>query len=138
MFRGKIWRKNKRAKGAKNMERWQKKISQYLIFFQKEKEAQEEQERKEKEEKEKAEKKKTENAKPNPQGKKPAEDPKTKVQETKAESSAPKEEAVTKSSPQPSVLSGINKQSLVISMTPSNVSGEGEILTVEVKDKKAA
>ncbi|XP_058031081.1 cyclic nucleotide-gated cation channel beta-3 [Ahaetulla prasina] len=104
----------------------------------KEKEAEEEKKKKEKEEKEKAEKKKTENVKPNPQGKKPSEEPKTKVQETKAEASAPKEEAVTKPSPQPSVLSGINKQSLVISMTPSPVSGEGEILTVEVKDKKEA
>nr|AWC68125.1 cyclic nucleotide gated channel beta subunit 3 [Cemophora coccinea] len=102
----------------------------------KEKEAQEEQAKKEKEEKEKAEKKKRENVKPNPQGKKPAEEPKTKVQETKAEASAPKEEAVTKPSPQPFVLSGINKQSLVISMTPSSIAGEGEILTVEVKEKK--
>ncbi|XP_070798251.1 cyclic nucleotide-gated channel beta-3 [Pituophis catenifer annectens] len=102
----------------------------------KEKEAQEEQAKKEKEEKEKAEKKKRENVKPNPQGKKPAEEPKTKVQETKAEASAPKEEAVTKPSPQPLVLSGINKESLVISMTPSPIAGEGEILTVEVKEKK--
>nr|AWC68126.1 cyclic nucleotide gated channel beta subunit 3 [Hypsiglena torquata] len=104
----------------------------------KEKEAQEEQAKKEKEEKEKAEKKKTENVKPDPQEKKPDEETKTKVQETKAESSAPKEEAVTKHSPQPLLLSDINKESLVISMTPSDVSGEGEILTVEVKEKKAA
>ncbi|XP_026561671.1 cyclic nucleotide-gated cation channel beta-3 [Pseudonaja textilis] len=103
----------------------------------KEKEEQEEQAKKENEEKEKTEKNKTKNIKPNPQEKKPAEEPKTKVQETKAESIAPKEEAVTKPPPQPSVLSGISKQSLVISMTPSNESGEGDILTVEVKDKKA-
>ncbi|KAM3841847.1 cyclic nucleotide-gated channel beta-3 [Vipera latastei] len=103
----------------------------------KEIEAKEEQAKKENEEKEKAEKKKTENVKPSLQEKKPAQEPKIKVQETKAESSAPKEEAITQSSPQTSLLKGINKDSLVISMTPSNVSGEGEILTVEVKDKKA-
>ncbi|XP_039201379.1 cyclic nucleotide-gated cation channel beta-3 isoform X3 [Crotalus tigris] len=96
-----------------------------------------EQAKKENEEKEKAEKKKTENVKPSLQEKKPTQELMIKIQETKAESSAPKEEAVTQSSPQPSLLKGINKQSLVISMTPSNVSGEGEILTVEVKDKKA-
>lgn len=107
------------------------------LFIQKEIEAKKEQEKKENEEKEKAEKKKTENVKPSLQEKKPAQEPKIKVQETKAESSAPKEEAITQSSPQTSLLKGINKESLVISMTPSNVSGEGEILTVEVKDKKA-
>ncbi|KAM6458342.1 cyclic nucleotide-gated channel beta-3 [Liasis olivaceus] len=81
------------------------------------------------------------------QGKKPAQELKTKVPETQAESHAPKEEAVAYIRPQPSplprpplaqMLRGITNQALVISMVPSVVSGEGDILTVEVKEKKLA
>uniref|UniRef100_G1KJT5 Cyclic nucleotide gated channel subunit beta 3 n=1 Tax=Anolis carolinensis TaxID=28377 RepID=G1KJT5_ANOCA len=40
------------------------------------------------------------------------------------------------SPPKPSLLRGITDQSLIITMGPSTVPGEGEILTVEVKEKK--
>ncbi|XP_063153330.1 cyclic nucleotide-gated cation channel beta-3 [Candoia aspera] len=110
---------------------------------QNENEAKEDQAKKENEGREKAGKRGKVSFKPNLQGKQMAQELKTKVPETQAESYAPKDEAVASSRPQPSprpplarMLRGITNQNLVISMAPSVVSGEGDILTVEIKEKK--
>ncbi|XP_072855192.2 cyclic nucleotide-gated channel beta-3 isoform X1 [Pogona vitticeps] len=120
-----------------------------------------EQEKAEEEKKKKTAKGQKENGKATVQAKPVKENvvpaPVREAPDTKAEPPAPKEEAGVKSQPQPSsplpvsapppppppsprptLLRGITNQSLIISMTPSTTPGEGEILTVEVKEKKQA
>ncbi|XP_066480498.1 cyclic nucleotide-gated channel beta-3 [Tiliqua scincoides] len=117
---------------------------------QQEKKEKEEQEKKEKEqEREEKEKKLKANAKLQT---KPAEHVKAQAVEAKAppgqatEPPVPKEEPPVNEQPppplpsppwpKPVLLRGITNQSLIISMTPSPVAGEGELLTVEVKEEK--
>ncbi|XP_067409614.1 cyclic nucleotide-gated channel beta-3 [Emydura macquarii macquarii] len=78
---------------------------------------------------------KTEEKKPEPEEKKPEPAPEPKPPTNQ---SAQKEEPVAnfQPSPQPVLLRGTTNKSLIISMVPSPTAEEGEILTVEVKEKK--
>ncbi|XP_053169384.1 cyclic nucleotide-gated cation channel beta-3 [Hemicordylus capensis] len=111
----------------------------------------EKQERKDKEERERAEKEKKGKAKAQtkPAENKPTQVPEVRAPQTQVEPSVPKEEPAANdqmsslpppppppSPPKPALLRGITNQSLIISMTPSPVPGEGELLIVEVKEKK--
>ncbi|XP_044280264.1 cyclic nucleotide-gated cation channel beta-3 [Varanus komodoensis] len=116
-----------------------------------ERQAKEEQARKEKEEREKAEREKAEKEKKEkekaklqtkPAEKGPVQDLEAKTTQTHGEAPAPEIKTVANSRPQttppakPALLRGITNQSLIITMTPSDMPGEGEILTVEVKERK--
>ncbi|KAH0617590.1 hypothetical protein JD844_016008 [Phrynosoma platyrhinos] len=117
-----------------------------------ERQAKEEEERKEKEEKEKAERggKGKEKAKlqTKPTEEKPLPAPEGQASQIPAKPVAREEEPVASCQPPPllpspppppppkrTLLRGITDQSLIITMTPSTTPGEGEILTVEVKEK---
>ncbi|KAJ6663913.1 hypothetical protein lerEdw1_008867 [Lerista edwardsae] len=115
-----------------------------------EKKQKEEQEKKQKAEQEKKEKEREKERKEKANAKlqtKPAEQKPAQAAEAKVPPiPAPKEEPAANEQlpppppspprPKPVLLRGITNQSLIISMTPSPVAGEGDLLTVEVKEKK--
>ncbi|XP_054841460.1 cyclic nucleotide-gated cation channel beta-3 [Eublepharis macularius] len=114
---------------------------------QKEKEEQEEKERKEMEEKERQEREEKERQEREEEEKKEKEkallqtkpieeDAAQEAQEALGPKAEPDTEGQPPSPPKPVLLRGITNESLIITMTPSTTPGEGDILRVELKEKK--
>uniref|UniRef100_A0ACB8FEE4 Uncharacterized protein n=1 Tax=Sphaerodactylus townsendi TaxID=933632 RepID=A0ACB8FEE4_9SAUR len=133
-------REEREQKEREEKERKEKEEKERKVREEKERKVREEKERKVREEKERRVREEKERKEREEKERKEREE-KAELEDAahvpKAEEQVePDTEGQAASSPKPALLRGITNESLVITMAPSTTLGEGEILTVEVKEKK--